>query len=204
LVSLVTSGRRVFKDNAYAFFSSLIHFWVYMLDVVCGGRGFILVGQNPVANWSDIWLDPHHLAYIFLLKWLAHPCVLTLIQSSDILALHQCPVSELCLFGVWWLLWVMEDRLVNFGFLSLRNIFKLLGPFSIDDKAPLPAYRFKLLVFLVWILITKCVDGTVVQWLQRVKHVSLQPSSHVLAILVCCPSSGQLIVIYFSKSGWSV
>jgi hypothetical protein len=126
-------------------------------------------------------------------------------QSFDILALHQCAISELYLFGVWWLLWVLEDRLVNFGFLSLRKIFELLGRFRINEKAPLTAHRFKLLAFLVWILVAKCVNSTVVEGLRAVNKISLKKSLPAPAILAfCLPSSGHLIVIYLSKSGWSV
>ncbi len=99
-MSLLQNRRRVFKDDADALSPILINLWVYTLDVVCGGRCFVLVGQNPVANRFHIWLDTHNLAYILFLKRFAHLCVITLMQSFDILALHQCAISELYLFGV--------------------------------------------------------------------------------------------------------
>ena len=67
-MSLIQNGRRLLKNDADALSPFKNHLWVYKLDGVSGGRGFVLVGQNCVANRPYIWLDPHYLAYILLLK----------------------------------------------------------------------------------------------------------------------------------------
>ena len=36
-------------------------FWVYRLDAVSGGRGFVLVGRNLVALAHLVWLGPRYL-----------------------------------------------------------------------------------------------------------------------------------------------
>ncbi len=49
-MSLLESERCGLQNDADALSPSFSHLWVYELDVVSFGRGFVLVGQNEAAN----------------------------------------------------------------------------------------------------------------------------------------------------------